>query len=127
MNVSQLQRVDRWCGIPACFLLTLWRRIFGRKNPSNSPIRTILFVKLAEQGSTVLAYPAIAAAIQKVGRENVYFIVFDDNRFILDAMNVIPEANVVTIQFVSFGNLLGSILGAVRRLRNLNLDAVIDM
>jgi len=32
-----------------------------------------------------------------VGRENVYFVVFEDNRFILDVMETIPEQNVITI------------------------------
>jgi NAD-dependent epimerase/dehydratase family protein len=41
----------------------------------------------------VLAYPAILRAIEMVGRQNVYFVVFEDNRFILDAMEIIPCVN----------------------------------
>jgi hypothetical protein len=37
---------------------------------------------------TVLGYPAIGRAIEMVGPEHVYFIVFDDNRFILDAPTI---------------------------------------
>jgi hypothetical protein len=76
-------------------LLTLLRAFFGFWRPlvTESP-RNVLFVKLAEQGSTVLAYPAIRAAERRVGRENVYFLVFDENRFILDAMGVIPAENI---------------------------------
>src|SRR5258706_15118459 len=113
MNVGQLQRMDRWCGIPACFILTCLRRLFGRRTLYPPPVKSILFVKIAEQGSTVLAYPAIAAAIEKVGRDNVYFIVFDDNRFIVDVMNVIPQNNVVTIQFGNLPKLLHSTLTAI--------------
>ncbi|TMP94345.1 MAG: hypothetical protein E6L08_03805 [Verrucomicrobia bacterium] len=51
-------------------------------------VRKILFVKFAEQGTTVLGYPAIGRAIEMVGHKNVYFIVFDDNRFILDAPTI---------------------------------------
>jgi hypothetical protein len=54
-------------------------------------------VQFAEQGSTVLAYPAILRAIEMVGRESVYFVVFEDNRFILDAMEIIPDGNVITM------------------------------
>src|SRR4051794_15733584 len=125
MKVSQLQRVDRWCGIPACFVLTQLRRLFGQlAPPPRQAIRKILFVKLAEQGSTVLAYPAVAAAIRKVGRENVHFIVFDDNRFILDVMGVIPEENVVTVSFKNLAVLLRSTVSAIFQLRRLNFDAV---
>ena len=97
-GIRTLQRADRWVGVPLCAVLTLLRRIFksaGQRGPRQ--IQSILFVKFAEQGSTVLAYPAIRRAIEMVGRENVYFVVFEDNRFILDAMDVIPEGNVITI------------------------------
>jgi hypothetical protein len=60
-------------------------------------VRQILFIKFAEHGSTVLAYPAICRATEMVGRQNVYFVVFEDNRFILDVMEIIPEQNVITI------------------------------
>ena len=30
MRVSTLRAVDRWIGVPACLLLTLWRRLFRR-------------------------------------------------------------------------------------------------
>ena len=52
--------------------------------------RKILFVKFAEQGSTVLASTAIRRAIEMAGRGNVYFIVFKENRFILDVMGLVP-------------------------------------
>src|SRR6476660_5140663 len=128
VGIQTLQRTDRWVGGPLCAILTLLRKICesaGRPGPRQ--FRRILFVKFAEQGSTVLAYPAILRAIEMVGRENVYFVVFEDNRFILDAMNVIPEENVVTIATHSPLGLARSALRAVHRFRKIRIDAVIDM
>jgi len=128
MNVTTLQRIDRWLGVPLCFALTLVRKIFDRSQPDNSqPPRNILFVKLAEQGSTVLAYSALRRAVEMVGKDNVYFVAFEDNRFILDVLNVIPEANVVPIAFADFPTLVRSLWLALWRLRELNLDAAVDM
>src|SRR6059058_503685 len=127
-GILTLQRTDRWVGVPLCAILTLLRRIFectGRPGPHQ--VRRILFVKFAEQGSTVLAYPAILRAIEMVGRENVYFVVFEDNRFILDAMNVIPEENVVTIATHSPLGLATGALQAVLQVRKIGIDAVVDM
>jgi ADP-heptose:LPS heptosyltransferase len=90
-------------------------------------IRRILFVKFAEQGSTVLAYPAIVRAVKMVGRENVYFVVFEDNRFILDVMEIIPEQNVITISTSNPLALVASALRAVVLTRRIGIDAVIDM
>ena len=81
VGISALQRTDRWVGTPLCGVLTIVRKVFERAGPFGPrPVRKILFIKFAEQGTTVLAYPAICRAIEMVGREHVYFIVFDDNR-----------------------------------------------
>jgi ADP-heptose:LPS heptosyltransferase len=123
-----LQRTDRWVGTPICAILTLLRRIFesaGRPGPR--PFQRILFVKFAEQGSTVLAYSAIRRAIDMVGRENVYFVVFEDNRFILDAMEIIPEDNVITIATQNLFRFALTTLRSVHRVRKIRVDAVIDM
>jgi ADP-heptose:LPS heptosyltransferase len=123
-----LQRTDRWVGAPLCAILTLLRRIFesaGRPGPRQ--VQRILFVKFAEQGSTVLAYSAIRRAIDMVGRENVYFVVFDDNRFILDAMEVIPVGNVMTIATKDLFGLATGALRAVLQVRKIGIDAVVDM
>jgi ADP-heptose:LPS heptosyltransferase len=100
----------------------------SRKLPAGpAPARRILFVKLAEQGSTVLAIPAIRRAVQLAGRENVYFVVFEENRFILDLLELIPEENVITIRARGIFGLAQSVVKAIRRLMRLKLDAAIDM
>src|SRR5213083_2092780 len=127
-NISTLQRTDRWIGAPLCAILTLLRRIFESAGPPGPrQVQRILFVKFAEQGSTVLAYPAIRRATEMVGRENVYFVVFEDNRFILDAMEIIPEGNVITIAMQSLFGLAASALRAVLRVQKIGIDAVVDM
>ena len=127
-GILTLQRTDRWVGAPLCAILTVLRRIFesaGRPGPRQ--VERILFVKFAEQGSTVLAYPAILRAIELVGRENVYFVVFEDNRFILDAMEIIPDENVITIGTTSFFGLATDALRAVLQIRKIGIDTVVDM
>ncbi len=125
---STLQRTDRWIGAPLCAILTVFRRIFGSTAPPGPrQVRRILFVKFAEQGSTVLAYPAIRRAIETVGRENIYFVVFEDNRFILDVMEIIPAGNVITIATRSLFELTAGALQAVLKVRKIGIDAVVDM
>src|SRR5215472_13281859 len=127
-GILTLQRADRWVGVPLCAILTLFRRIFESTRHSGSrQVQRILFVKFAEQGSTVLAYPAIRRAIEMVGRENVYFVVFEDNRFILEAMKIIPIGNVMTIATKSLLGLTIGVLQAILQIRKMGIDAVIDM
>jgi ADP-heptose:LPS heptosyltransferase len=128
VGIQTLQGTDRWVGGPLCAILTFLRKIFESARQSGPrQFRRILFVKFAEQGSTVLAYPAILRAIEMVGRENVYFVVFQDNRFILDAMEIIPDGNVITIATNSLFGLATGALQAVLQVRKFGIDAVIDM
>ncbi len=130
MNVSTMRQIDRLAGVPICFGLTALRRCVALtrrlRKRGHVETRRILFVKLAEQGATVLAYPALTKAVKMVGRENVYFLVFEENRFILDVMEVIPEQNVIAIPAGNFRSALIGSVRALRRLRKLHIDAAID-
>jgi ADP-heptose:LPS heptosyltransferase len=129
LDTRKLQIIDRFVGVPLCASLTLVRRLTGdRFVPERVEVpRKVLFVKLAEQGSTVLAYPAISRAIQLVGRENVFFLVFEENRFILDAMGLIPPENVITIRHKQTFELAWQALRALLRVRRERLDAAVDL
>lgn len=130
MKVSTMRKIDRWLGVPVCFILTFIRKCcdlltFNRK-PQSTEIKSILFVKLAEQGATVLADAAIRKAVKMAGKENVYFLVFEQNRFILDVMEIIPAQNVITIPDDSFTSVLSGAIRALRRIRKLNISAAVD-
>jgi len=99
MEVTTMRRIDGWVGTPICALLTGLRKItdpFRRQMPEVS--QRILVVKLAEQGATVVAYSALKRAIEMVGAENVFFVVFAENRFIIDQLELIPRDNVIALR-----------------------------
>ena len=127
MLVSTLRQLDRSVGTFLCLVLTLFCRLF-EKMETRLPAKPkrILFIKLAEQGSTVLAYPALRRAGEMVGADRVYFLCFDDNRFILDAMSVLPADNVITVSHKNLFAAAASGLAALRRLRQTGIDAAID-
>jgi len=128
MNVAQMRRADRWLGAPACFLLTGLRWLLRRRvpRPPEAP-GSILFVKLAEQGSTVLAQAAIQAAIRSVGKENVYFVLFAENRPILDVMDLIPPENIIAINARGLVRTIASAVCAIWKLRRARIDAAVDL
>ncbi|MBM4020411.1 MAG: glycosyltransferase family 9 protein, partial [Planctomycetes bacterium] len=123
-----MRRADRWLGLPACLALTALRALADRLRPRTpGPPKSILLVKLAEQGSTVLAWPALVRAVERVGRRNVYFMVFRDNRFILDAMDVLEPENVLEIDTRSLASAVRGAVRALRRARAAGVDAAIDL
>jgi ADP-heptose:LPS heptosyltransferase len=131
LKPATIRRVDAWLGQPMCFLLTAARRCVMLFRPKRHfdprPPRKILFIKMTEQGATVLAYAAVARAIELVGRENVYFWVFEENRPILDLMGIVPPANVITVRATGLVRFGLDVLGCLKRIRSLGIDATVDM
>ncbi|HUR57304.1 MAG TPA: glycosyltransferase family 9 protein, partial [Opitutaceae bacterium] len=128
-KVRVLQWLDRRVGVPACAVASALRkigRVFGGE-PARAPVRSLVFVKLAEQGSTVLAFDAIQQAIARVGATNVYFLVFENNRFIVDLLGVIPIENVLPVRTGSPVQMARSGLGQLRRIRQLGIEACVDL
>ena len=127
-NAHLLHKIDASLGVVACICVTLMRKVVDAVSPPDlSPPKTILFLKLAEQGSTVLAHDAIRRAVDKVGAKNVYFLLFEENRFILDLLNLVPHENVLTIRTKSPGEMVTSCLSRLAQIRRMRLDACIDM
>jgi ADP-heptose:LPS heptosyltransferase len=131
LKPQTIRRVDAWVGKPTCFGMTVLRRIGslfrGREVFDATPPRKILLIKMTEQGATVLAYRGIRRAIEMVGRENVYFWVFEENRPILDLMALLPAENVIAIRARGFFTFARDILASLFKLRRIGVDATIDM
>lgn len=128
MNVAAMRIVDRWCGVPLCAVLTLMRNIgdcLRPRRPVADP-RRIAAIKLAEQGATVVAYPALARAARKVGAGNLFFVVFEQNRFIVDVLRIVPPENVIVIRTDHAVQALLDTIRAVVRLRAERIEATVD-
>lgn len=130
MNPHAIRRLDSWVGQPVCSVLTLLRRavnLVARPSVDPQPPKKILLIKMIEQGATVLAYRAIERAVEMVGRENVYFWVFEENRFILNLLGLVPPENVLAIRTKGRIQLLFDLLRTTWQARKLGIDATVDM
>ena len=87
----------------------------------------ILFLKFIEQGATVLAQDAIRRATQAVGRDHLYFCVFESNRAILDVLDTVPAANIISIRDRQLVTFVADFLKAAATVRRRGIDTVIDM
>ena len=125
MDPETIRRIDSWIGRPACAALTAGRRL--RRERADDPLRRILFIKMVEQGATVLAHGAIQRAVDLVGADQVYFWVFEENRPILDLLGLIPAENIQTIRADSFPRFLTDVTRGLARFRRLGIDATVDM
>ena len=130
MNPDLIRWIDKNLGRPLCFFFTIYRRlcdIFKKKSFHSEKPSKILFIKLIEQGSTVLAHSALKKAKDLVGRDQVFFLAFKKNRSILDILDMVPQANIIEINSDNFISFLYSSLQAIVKIRKEKIDAVIDM
>lgn len=131
MKINAIRKFDKYLGIPVCFLLTLLKLLLGvffnSNRSSNKQTEKILFIKLIEQGATVLAYSSIKNAVDEVGADNAYFLVLEENRHILDILNLLLEENIFVIKNSNFLQTALDLIKTLIRIRKLHIDTVIDM
>jgi ADP-heptose:LPS heptosyltransferase len=136
MRTTTIRALDYWLGVPACALLSGLRRLTGNTAPAATRATAgharvapanILFLKFIEQGATVLAQDAIARATRAVGRDHVFFCVFESNRAILDVIGTVPADNIITIRDQALTTFVVDFLKAAMTSRRHRIDTVIDM
>jgi ADP-heptose:LPS heptosyltransferase len=129
MNIDVQRWIDRWVGIPLCAAVSAIDaviRAFTPADASPKPPRAIVVILLSEMGSLVLAHDMFARLKSRYPDAQLHALLFGKNREILDLMQVIPKANVHTVDDKSLGGLLGSLLKAIRELRQAHVDVAID-
>ncbi len=129
MRVDTLRLLDRYVGIPLCWILTLARRLGSlarAKKPLPSP-RKVLIIKLSEMGSTVLAYPALTELKKRRPGVELFVLAFKHNTAIFDVLDLAPATHIIAVDPSSPGRLLASGLGAVARLVRERVDTAVDL
>jgi ADP-heptose:LPS heptosyltransferase len=102
------------------------RTFTSRTHRPNRP-KKIVLLKLIEQGASVLAYSAIETAIRKVGKQNVYFWVFEENRAIISLLGLIPEENLLILSHKNLGAFVRTLVSNLWKIRRAKIDTIIDM
>lgn len=120
--------IDYWLGIPLCALLSVVDRVRSAlgPRPAATPAR-LLLIELSEMGSVVMAYPAIAEAVDRLGRDNVWFLTFARNRDGVAILGVLPEEQILTISDRSVSAFMGDVIRFCLRCRREGIDAVVDL
>ena len=120
--------VDYWAGIPLCAAVSAVERVRGAlsRTPDMPPHR-VLLIELSEMGSAVLAAPAIRDAVDRVGRDNVWFMIFERNREGVAVLDLIPEHHIITVSDRSLGAFAGTLWKALARCRAARIDTAIDL
>ncbi len=129
MKVSTMRTIDKWVGIPACFIMSpfCWLtdrlRVVKRKNPNTSKT---LFIELSEMGSALLVDPAMRK-LQQQGKAELFFAIFKKNYPSLQILQTVPENNVFKMNANNFWRLTIDIFRFMRWCRKKRISTTIDL
>lgn len=130
IEIDTMKWVDRHIGSPICYVLTLVEKarrfMIGNAAVTDPALKRILFVELSEMGSMVAACPVLRNFRRRHPESGFYFLTFKQNRACLDVLKLVPPENVITIETDSLFRFVGTTLRAIRTMRSLRLDAVVD-
>jgi ADP-heptose:LPS heptosyltransferase len=125
MNIKLQRMLDRWAGVPVCFMLSLWDKLVGARVAATQP-KKVLVILLSEMGSLVLAQPMFARLKQKYPGVSISMLMFGKNREILDLTGAVPADNIIALNDRQLRPFLLDCLRAIKRLRAERFDVVID-
>ncbi len=127
MRIETQRKIDHFIGVPACFLLTIHDKLFHlRVDPNISRIRKILVILLSEMGSLVLAQPMFNRLARTCKDAEIYALVFEKHKEVLEITRAIPLENIITVDPTSMKSMMKTSLAAIKRMRREGIDAVID-
>lgn len=126
-----MRRLDRWLGIPICFALTVVSRLASlfslRPSRAAANPRSVLFIELAEMGTTVLACPAVHRLRTAHPDCLVYFLLFKQIEDSVKVLKIVPDAHVLTIDPSTLGTLIRDTLGFMSAARRLGIDTAVNL
>lgn len=132
MKETLMRFLDYWVGVPVCFFLSSLRflslplQILFSKRKSEK--NKILFIKLSEMGSIVLALPLIKKVKDSFYSGEVYFLTFSKNVELLNILNpYIQINNIFSINDSSLLKFIFDLIKCIKEIRKRKIDIVIDL
>jgi ADP-heptose:LPS heptosyltransferase len=122
--------VDRWIGVPLCFVLTLLARLATMVRPNRPEAdapRHILLIELAEMGTTVLACPAVHRLRSSYPDCQIYFLLFKHIDDSVKVLKMVPDANVMTIDVSNAWTIVRDTVRFRNRARRERIDTAINL
>ena len=129
MTVNTMRAVDKWVGIPLCFLLSpiSWLVDLFRGARNKKPeLKRVLFIELSEMGSAIIADPAMRK-LKEQGPSELFFVIFNKNYKSLEILNTIPSENIFKMNADTIFSLTLDIFRFMGWCRRKKINTVIDL
>ena len=98
-NINVFRVIDYFAGIPICFVLTILNYILGLFRSDKRPSEErVLFVKISEMGSMILAYSAMMEVKNRLPDAEFYFLTFGRNTEGVEILGLFDKEKILTIR-----------------------------
>lgn len=130
MKIRLMRKMDYWLGLPLCFLLSVIHFLSSRfvlRRAKDTACSKVLFIKLSEMGSIILAYPLLDRALKEYPKENIFFLTFCKNKPLFEILDAVPSKNILTIREDSVFYFTIDTFKALVRIRREKIGVVLDL
>ncbi|MGB2867326.1 MAG: glycosyltransferase family 9 protein [Bacteroidota bacterium] len=126
MNIGTMRFVDRFVGVPLCWILGTAYKLGSPSKAALSPrVRRILVMKFFGLGSILLSTPALLLMESAFPDATITFLSFDRNRDLLRRFPSIDS--VLTVRRTSITNFLSDSFRLILHLVTVRYDVVFDL
>lgn len=125
MKLGLQRRLDRIIGTIICRLFSILSSM-GKISSAMSRPERILVILLSEMGSLVLAKSMFDRIREKYPEASVHVLVFEQNREVLEIMEVVPSGHILTVGNRSLVGFLRDSLRVFMKFRLLKFNTVVD-
>ena len=125
-----MRLIDRWVGIPLCFLASLWpwKKLKSISNEESQKLTSfperIVFICIAALGALVVAYPALQEARRKYPKSRICFITAPAGLETLELMGF-DEEDIFLLETISLKSLIKGLYKIRTYFRKNSVSAII--
>jgi ADP-heptose:LPS heptosyltransferase len=128
MTVDLMRYLDKWMGIPLCFILSVMNRMLRPFTSQKAPgkIKKILIIQLSERGSVILAHSAVVKVKELFPQATLYYAIFEEMKESIQLLQTVPDDHIFTVRSQSLTGFIMSTVTLIAAVRKEKMDVVLD-
>ena len=128
MTVDLMRYLDKWMGIPLCFIFSVMNRMLRPFASKKAPeqIKKILIVQLSERGAVILAHSAVVKVKELFPQAALYYAIFEEMKESIQLLQTVPDDHILTVRSQSLAGFIVSTVKMIGAVRKEKMDVVID-
>lgn len=128
MTVDLMRYLDKWMGIPLCFIFSVMNRILRPFASQKAPeqIKKILIVQLSERGAVILAHSAVVKVKKLFPQATLYYAIFEEMKESIQLLQTVPDDRILTVRSQSLAGFIMSTIKMIVAVRKEKIDVVLD-